>query len=409
MKNIHKLFRATFPILISTMVCFGFLEGAARVWYYFRTPRPIVVDVQNMGMGTRNGNERYNSEDYDAVGADGKYCGEFMRAPFVYWKRKACSTSTINIDSRGIRKTVQPFSESAPLQIYLLGGSLAFGSGVRDGNTIASVLAQELEKKGYQDFHITNLGQSAYMSMQEVLTLLMEIKAARVPQIAIFLDGSCEAISTVLNGGTPGMTQKEGDLVFRWAKDEVKVPVAEKLAQKAFLVRALINIRAKLRPKTAAVQAASELTGPTTEVLAERTYDDYQATSRLADKLAAAYGIETYFFWGATVFSAQKTLSPVEKEIAEEISDWDLWNTAIETTKHIDRRVAKRPFQLSRFHNLSGVFQGYTDTIFFDPLHPNERGTRLIGAAMAQVMAKQSRVLPTYRLSKLPRTSSRVP
>ena len=122
-----------------------------------------------------------------------------------FWSRPA-ATTYINVDSLGRRITVQsPFDSATARRVYLLGGSTMWGFTARDSFTISSLTATALKARGVENVEVVNLAQGAYNSMQEAITLMVELSNGRVPDVAVFLDGYND-IATAANYGEPGHT-----------------------------------------------------------------------------------------------------------------------------------------------------------------------------------------------------------
>ena len=83
--------------------------------------------------------------------------------PYVYWRRKPYTGKYINIDEKGLRKTIYPIDEPVkkkPVKkVFMFGGSTMWGSGVKDEFTIPSLVGSGLAK---QSIHaeVTNFGES---------------------------------------------------------------------------------------------------------------------------------------------------------------------------------------------------------------------------------------------------------
>jgi hypothetical protein len=115
------------------------------------------------------------------------------------------ATRHVNIDSLGRRVTPQPPVEGPRRQLFLLGGSTAWGFTARDSATIGAFLAVELRDRGLRDVEVVNLAQAAYNTTQEAATLLSELTRGRTPALAVFLDGYND-IATAVKYGEPGHT-----------------------------------------------------------------------------------------------------------------------------------------------------------------------------------------------------------
>lgn len=132
-------------------------------------------------------------------------------SPYVYWRSGPYSSQYVNVDTDGLRKTVHVGtlggSGTREVNIFAMGGSTMYGSEVRDEWTIPSILARLLAEEGIRA-RVTNFGQEAYVSTQEVITLLRELQQRNMPDLVIFYDGVNDTIATFQNARA-GWTQNE--------------------------------------------------------------------------------------------------------------------------------------------------------------------------------------------------------
>src|SRR5262249_54558306 len=112
--------------------------------------------------------------------------------PYVYWRHASHRGEHINIDDAGIRRTWAAPESGDPKQarpkVFLFGGSTMWGVPVRDDFTIPSAVAKKLAGKG-APADVTNFGETAYVSTQEVMTLVLELRKGHVPDVVVFYDG----------------------------------------------------------------------------------------------------------------------------------------------------------------------------------------------------------------------------
>ncbi|MDG1753573.1 MAG: hypothetical protein P8H65_01190 [Rhodothermales bacterium] len=121
---------------------------------------------------------------------------------FIGWRRKAFDGETIHIGADGIRSTA-PSSEPADSAetVYFMGGSVVWGTGSRDQNTIASIYARETGSV------VTNYGESAWIAQQSTNLLIRLYSQKRSADRVYSIDGvnevlhKCRAENAPLSGG----------------------------------------------------------------------------------------------------------------------------------------------------------------------------------------------------------------
>jgi len=136
-------------------------------------------------------NLKSNLPNYKGIYWAKTHFKEFNELPTEYksyfgWRRTFYKGQTINIDSFGIRKTIQKTNEKlqAPIAIFL-GGSTIWGTGVNDENTIPSLFA----KKSKKQYTVLNYGESSYSAYQSHQFLQMNIIKGIKPKLIIAYDG----------------------------------------------------------------------------------------------------------------------------------------------------------------------------------------------------------------------------
>lgn len=104
---------------------------------------------------------------------------------FVGWKGTFFQGKAINVDTAGLRKTLNNPGQDLSAKIAFLGGSTMWGFGVNDENTIPSQFASLADS-----LYAVNLGQLGYTAYQSYLLLQFEIDQGRIPDMVISYDGA---------------------------------------------------------------------------------------------------------------------------------------------------------------------------------------------------------------------------
>lgn len=99
---------------------------------------------------------------------------------------------SVNVDDNGFR----PIKNQGPwppklsyINIFVFGGSTAFGYGVTDEDTIPSYLQEILNTRHDEHIRVYNFGRGGYISAQERILLEKLMLTGIVPNVAIFIDG----------------------------------------------------------------------------------------------------------------------------------------------------------------------------------------------------------------------------
>ncbi len=309
--------------------------------------------------------------------------------PYVYWRRRPMTGQYVNVDSAGIRRTVQPAPTTArPRHVFFLGGSTMWGTGQRDAATIPSLVAAGLVAQGQGDVVVTNYGETGYVFTQELIQLMMELRNGARPDVVVFYDGINDAASSAMSPKC-GLPQNETRRAFEFALGRV-------LTQRTMRdVRSLIrsmSVRLSEKPGGAA--------GADTAAMAHGIVDCYVRTASLVETLAAGYGFTVLYFWQPTPGVAHKPLTSYEVAAVDTLSS----DPRHRILRSLNRRAAASvdsamgPLAGARFQNMATVFAGDTATVWLDYIgHVTERANgKIAGAMVAPIIGalKAPRAIP---------------
>ena len=226
---------------------------------------------------------------------------------YVYWRFRPLSTEHVVIDERGLRRTWNAEAESTQ-RVFVFGGSTAWGAGSRDEFTIPSLLAKDLARDPATRAEVTNFGQWAYVTTQELIALLLELQRGNVPDVVVFYDGINDAFSTYQNGraGVP-----ENEAWRRIDFESAGQALFYRVARRSRVVQLVHRVRGATFDHWAPPEPAA-LAG-----LARETIDVYSRNHQFAEALAARFGFEVLYYWQPVIWT-KKQLSVYEQSIAEE-------------------------------------------------------------------------------------------
>jgi hypothetical protein len=319
------------------------------------------------------------------------YYKEFHRSfdakwtPYVYWRRKPFQGKYININSDGIRLTLNtPTSQKeagTSAKIFVFGGSAIWGTGARDGFTIPSTLAKELRNKGIA-CAILNFGESGYVSTQEVIALLLQLQKGNIPHIVIFYDGVNDTYSAYQQH-VAGLPQNEFNRVrefnlsnsdhLRQRSGMVLRDAAGRLSTLRFL-NGLLQ-RFGVRSPLFVHNSASDSKSLTREVVTT-----YVRNVELVMALGAHYNFKSIFYWQPTIFQ-KKHLTAYER--SEQQKEQDL-ETFFQNTYDVMRQSSLAQESESPFQDLSMVFVDVREPLYIDWSHLGEVGNAMIAQRMAK-------------------------
>jgi hypothetical protein len=113
----------------------------------------------------------------------------FEYEPFTEFRNKPLRGQFVNVDPAGFRlsKNQAPWPPRPEnFNVFVFGGSTAFGMGLADNETIASYLQDVAHKP---NMAVYNFGRIFYLSRQEEILFQQLLQAGFAPQVAVFVDG----------------------------------------------------------------------------------------------------------------------------------------------------------------------------------------------------------------------------
>ncbi len=304
--------------------------------------------------------------------------------PYVYWRRKPFRGKHINVDEAGIRRTWNRAPSPSPdaLRVFMFGGSTLWGEGSRDDFTIPSLVSKRLADRVQTGVWVTNFGESGYVSTQEVIALMLELRKGNVPNIVVFYDGVNEG-TAAFQAGVAGIPLNEFHRVaefnlrsrLNWLEGFVK-----QLASYRF-IRSMADELLPGVNLTAYPGEDSRRIG----ALANSVVDVHLRNIDVVRLLARRHGFEAIFFWQPSVFT-KKNLTEWERQ-AFFHEKRPVRAGRFHGEVHKVLRVRMSAEKITNLHDLSGIFDDYVGRrLFIDHYHVTEVGNDKVADAMTQIL-----------------------
>jgi lysophospholipase L1-like esterase len=286
--------------------------------------------------------------------------------------------SRVGLDPEGNRLTLDarggPGPDRGEPAIWVFGGSAAWGWGSRFDLTIPSQLAAFLVPQ-HPQARVRNFAQPGYVSTQDVLSLMMRLRAGEGPDVVILYGGVNDVLASLQNerAGLPqneANREREFNILTR-PVDLARSFVGAVVADSAFnrlATSAARRLGARRLP-------AARPFGPEQ---AEQLLAVYEANLRLAATLAEQHGFRVLACWQPTLFS-KKAMTPYEREKSEQYA-W-LREPIARVDRLIDAgRLKDAP---ARFVDFRRVLDDEAKLVFVDFCHTTEQANVKIAEALA--------------------------
>ncbi len=289
-----------------------------------------------------------------------------------------------------LQETVNPCTDYSRdvIKIYMYGGSTMHGESKDE--SIPHYLSAFLCDAGY-NVEVKNFGQAGYVSTQEMIKFILQIREGNVPDIAVFYDGFNDIHSSF--PGYPHMHLTEEVFDFYFYHREFPLSRTTNSIYRFLWERGIVKDRLqKERGNEVYFDYPYRYSSPSDEFdypfetrggLSKREkYEGilqlYLENSKIIDSLEESYQFNSLFYWQPTLVT-KKNLSEEEKDLIEN-RFYDLLRDYNIVKDIIDYNLSRS----EKIIDLREVFNDYHDEIFVDGCHKLPAGNRIIAERIGE-------------------------
>ncbi len=303
--------------------------------------------------------------------------------PYTYWTMAPFDGRYIHIDKKGHRQTVLPTEADGP-RVFMFGGSTMWGTGSRDAYTIPSQVADALGRQGVRA-NVINFGEIGYVSTQEVLALMLELREGNVPDVVVFYDGINDVISAIHNkvAGIPHNEYRrraEFNLLSRSRAGDYNREFLSRCVNHSATVRITRAVLRRIGPNKTVAEAKQVAKRGSPELAAGVT-NAYMKNIEIVKLLADQYGFAALFYLQPVIFGKSK-LSPYEQMQIEAATPYR------EFFDSCYGAIAREAGQVDGFRDISGILAGCEEPCFLDFMHVDEEANGLVAESIARDLMK---------------------
>lgn len=300
--------------------------------------------------------------------------------PYVYWRRREFTGRDVNVDERGLRRTVQAAAAAggAPRarRVFCFGGSTMWGSGVADAGTIPSQLARELANVGGQRREVWNFGEAGYVQNQELIALMRRVQQGDVPDVAVFYD-SFNDVNATLQNRSPGIPMNE----FNRRQEFNLLNHPSLGGGLALAARGLSTYKLFANERFGEYAQLFKANGKWFfDEGVDELAKEHLRTIRMANALAREYGFRCLFYWQPTVHDKPHKTAVEQAIVAQHAGG--LFETALERARYRQRLEGDQSLVF-----LNDVFNDCAETVFLDECHLNAAGNAIVARRIARDLA----------------------
>ena len=338
------------------------------------------------GRGDHHHDFRAGADAYHGDAWPDDYYDEYaaLRArwrPYTYWQMRPFAGGLITVDGNGLRRTPQPSADGP--RVFFFGGSTMWGIGSRDAFTIPSLVATLLEDQG-TPANVHNYGEIGYVSTQEVLRLLLELRTGNIPDVVVFYDGIND-VTSALHSGVAGIPQNEYrrraefNLLSRYRLGDFTRAFIYRWVAQSATVRLARGVLYRLEKRKEAL--ASAAVESDRDALVRDVTRNYRHNVELVRSLAREYGFRALFYWQPVIFR-KDTLTPYEEVQLGAAEKYRPFVEACYRSVVVD--AAGQP----GFRDISCCLRDVEGPCFLDFMHIGEDANAIVAAEIANDLSQ---------------------
>ena len=314
---------------------------------------------------------------------------------YVGWRRAPFKGQTIEVDQNGVRLTPGADCSAKSFKVFTFGASEMWGTGSPNWGTIPAHLQKGLEKLRRGPVCVTNFAESAHVSMQNVIMLLMQLLSGNVPDVVLFYTIG-DDIYSAYQSGRPGVIENLGQIAARFEGrqeaptfsfvDRLRRTYSYSLIDQLMGKLTIANPQQKEEP-TAGKLVMYESMGVDVATLSDSVARDYFGSYKIVSALAQEYGFKYFFFLPSTIALGNKPLTPEEQKMKhEEESKTAFHKLSAAVYRAIEKESSKYP----NFYSLVHLLDRYDSLMWIDGWHVTPIGNQVIAEGMLTVIQTRS-------------------
>ncbi|MFO7626035.1 MAG: hypothetical protein R6V62_02095 [Candidatus Fermentibacteraceae bacterium] len=318
-------------------------------------------------------------------------------APFVVWRSNPlmnCDSVTITDDN--FRLVPGSSDDPGAYRVFLFGGSAMWGVGVSDSNTIACFLQADMNCMMPRPVAVSNFAQVAHSSSQELVELVLQLRAGNVPDCVVFFDGFNDVWGAYESGAAGGHHSQKVIAARVEGRPEAYAPVSPLRAilmnTNSFIL--LSSLRGRINETTLRVENLTtyRTMGIDPDSLACDIVETYFGNCEVVRSLAESYGFRCLFVWQPTVWYGDKCLTDFERSIVHGGEEFFIAGADPAFRELLCAAYALYENSMTDslpFTSLAGIFDEEGDEVYIDHsgAHVNPAANRAIAGRLLEKLS----------------------
>ncbi len=389
------LYRAAAILMLNALLAFACFELVGVGYFKIKIPSMKSKPTEQL-VGEGKPREKvsyYASQDWAE-----RYWYEFRLSRkqqfyhFVGWRRAPFKGKTIEVNQNGIRVTPGTNCSAKSFKVFTFGASEMWGTGSPDWATIPAHLQNGLEKLRQGPVCVTNFAESAYVSMQSIIMLLLQLRSGNVPDVVLFYSVA-DNVYAAYQSGRAGTLENFDQIAARFEGPQEPDTFVDRL-RRTYAYKLIDMLMGKLttpnpqqEKPTPSKLITYESMGIDAATLSDSIAQDYFENYKIVSALSQKYGFKSYYFLPPYISMGDKPLTPEEQEIKHRMeSQAGLERLITAVYRAIERETSK----FKNIHSMVHVFDPYPSLMFIDEGHVTPIGNQVIAERMLDVIQAQS-------------------
>jgi hypothetical protein len=394
------VYKAAAILTLNAIIVFACFELAAMGFSKMTTLSVISKPTEQLVLvGEGNPREKvsyYSSQDWaERNWYEFRLSRKQQFFPYVGWRRAPFKGQTIEVDQDGIRLTPGADCSAKSFKVFTFGASEMWGTGSPNWGTIPAHLQKGLEKLRQGPICVKNFAESAYVTTQDVIMLLMQLRSGNVPDVVLFYSIP-DDIYSAYQTGQPGVLENFDQIAARFEGrtetpeytfvDRLRSTYSYALIDQLMGKLTIANPQQKNEP-TAGKLVTYETMGVDVATLSHLIVQNYFGNYKIVSALAQEYGFKYFFFLPPTIALGKKPLTPEEQEMKYK----DERETALRKLSNAVYHIIEG--ESSKYQNLYSmvhIFDQYDSLMWIDGSHATPIGNQVIAERMLAVIQARS-------------------
>jgi hypothetical protein len=393
----RDIYAAIALLILNTILISACFELAARG--VFEITRMIPKSSAQLADEEKEESAREKVSYYLSQDWAEEYWDEFEQSrqkryyPYVGWRRAPFKGKTIEIDQNGVRVTPGADCRATSFKVFTFGASEMWGTGSPDWATIPANLQKRLAQlRRHGSVCVMNFAESAYVSMQDVIMLLMQLRSGNVPDWVLFYNIGGD-VYAAYQSGRAGVLQNLDQIAARFERRREPYTLVDWLSStySYALIDKLMDALTIANPQQEASTPRKLLTyesmGVDAVQLSDAIVQHYLGNYKIVSGLAQQYGFKYCFFVPPRIFWGNKPLTSEEKQIQrkteKETAFYKLYMAVYQT-------LGRESAQYQNLYSMAHIFDHYDSLMWIDAAHITPIGNQVVAERMLEVIQAQS-------------------